>query len=93
MYRKLGLNPVKQIQELVNYVVRNRSEEDRAAFIKPFQDALKTGEGQKPLEEDIDRRKKIFLMVLNQVKGLGDGSEKGAVRHICGCSNDKILTK
>jgi translation initiation factor 3 subunit M len=66
----------EQIQELVNYVVRNRSEEDRAAFIKPFQDALKTAEGQKSLEEDTVRRKKIFLMVLSEVKGLGDGSEK-----------------
>jgi translation initiation factor 3 subunit M len=66
----------EQIQELVNYVVRNKSEEDRAAFIKPFQDALKTVENQKLLEEDVDRQKKIFLMVLREVKGLGDGSEK-----------------
>jgi len=61
----------------VNYVVRNRSDEDRAAFIKPFQDILKTEEGQKPLEEDAARRRKIFSMVLSEVKGLGDGSEKG----------------
>jgi translation initiation factor 3 subunit M len=61
----------------VNYVVRNRSDEDRAAFIKPFQDALKTEEGKKSLEDDVDRRRKIFSMVLSQVKGLGGGSEKG----------------
>jgi translation initiation factor 3 subunit M len=66
----------EQIQELVNYVVRNRSEEERASFIRPFQDALKTEEGKKPIEEDEVRRKKIFSMVLTEVKGLGEGSEK-----------------
>lgn len=66
-----------QIQELVNYVVRNQSDEDRAAFIKPFQEVLKTGEGKKTLEEDPDRRRKIFSMVSSQVRGLGEGSEKG----------------
>ncbi|RDB19879.1 Eukaryotic translation initiation factor 3 subunit M [Hypsizygus marmoreus] len=66
----------EQIQELVNYIVRNRSEEERAAFIRPFQDALKTEEGQKTLEEDADRRKRIFSMALVEVKGLGDGSDR-----------------
>lgn len=61
----------------MNYVVRHQSDEDRAAFIKPFQDALKNEAGQKLLEEDINRRRKIFTMVLREVKGLGDGSEKG----------------
>lgn len=70
-----------QIQELVNYVVRNQSDEDRAAFIKPFQEVLKTGEGQKSLGEDPDRRRKIFSMVASQVKGLGEGSDKG----MCAC--------
>lgn len=60
-------------------MVRNQSEEDRAAFIKPFQGALRTGEGKKPLEEDVERRQKILSMVLSQVKGLGDGSEKGGL--------------
>lgn len=61
----------------MNYVVRSQSEEDRAAFIKPFQDAFKTPEGAKPLEENIERRREIFSMVLTQVKGYGEGSEKG----------------
>jgi len=63
----------------VNYTVRNRSEEDRTAFIRPFQEALKTDSGQKPIEDDDERRRKIFLMLLNEVKGLGEGSEKGAI--------------
>jgi translation initiation factor 3 subunit M len=61
----------------VNYIVRNRSEEERGAFIRPFQDALKTEDGRKPIEEDENRRKKIFAMALAEVKGLGDGSERG----------------
>jgi translation initiation factor 3 subunit M len=66
-----------QIQELVNYIARGQSEEQRASFIRPFQDALKTEESSKPLEEDQGRRQAIFLMVLAQVKGVGDGSDKG----------------
>ncbi|KAG6910774.1 hypothetical protein DXG01_007661 [Tephrocybe rancida] len=66
----------EQIQELVNYIVRNRSEDERAAFIRPFQDALKTPEGKKPLEEDVERKRNLFQMVAVEVKSLGDGSEK-----------------
>ncbi|KAJ7368777.1 hypothetical protein DFH08DRAFT_762833 [Mycena albidolilacea] len=66
----------EQIQELVNYIVRNRSEEERAAFIRPFQDVLKTEPGKKPLDEDDARRRKIFSMVAVEVKTLGEGSEK-----------------
>ncbi|KAK7062123.1 eukaryotic translation initiation factor 3 subunit M [Favolaschia claudopus] len=66
----------EQIQELVNYIVRNRSEEERTTFIRPFQDVLKTEPGKKPLEEDDDRRRKIFSMVVVEVKSLGEGSEK-----------------
>lgn len=61
----------------MNYIVRNQSDDERAAFIRPFQEALKTGEGQKPLDEDEERRKKIFAMAITEVKGFGDGNEKG----------------
>ncbi|KAJ7068720.1 PCI domain-containing protein [Mycena amicta] len=63
----------EQIQELVNYIVRHRPEEERAVFIRPFQDALK---GNKPLDEDKQRRRKVFSMVLAETKSLGEGSEK-----------------
>lgn len=63
----------------MNYIVRNQSDEERVAFIRPFQDVLKTGEGQKPLEEDEGRRKKIFAMAIQEVRGFGDGNEKGAL--------------
>lgn len=61
----------------MNYIVRNRSEEERGSFIRPFQDVLKTEEGKKPIEEDEERRKTILAMVLSEVKGLGEGTEKG----------------
>jgi translation initiation factor 3 subunit M len=73
----LKAQPENQTQELVNYIVRNKSDEDRAAFIRPFQDALKTAEGEKSIEEDEDRKKKIVSMVLENVQSLGEGSDRG----------------
>jgi translation initiation factor 3 subunit M len=61
-----------KIQELVVYITRDKSEEERAAFLKPFQDAL---EGDAAGSES--QRRKVFTMVLGEVKVLGDGSEKG----------------
>ncbi|KAJ3807992.1 PCI domain-containing protein [Lentinula aff. lateritia] len=66
----------EQVQELVNYLVRNQPDEDRAASIRPFQEALASIEGQKPLSEDVERRRKIFVMILNSITGLGHGQEK-----------------
>ncbi|KAM5534416.1 hypothetical protein V8D89_011883 [Ganoderma adspersum] len=66
----------EQILELVNYLARALPEDGRPAYIQPFQDSLATPEGQKPLEEDEERRRKVFTSVLAEVKGLGDGSEK-----------------
>ncbi|KAG5648768.1 hypothetical protein DXG03_000116 [Asterophora parasitica] len=66
----------EQVQELVNYIVRNRSEEERAAFIRPFQEALKTAEGQNSLENDEYRKRSVFQMVAVEVKSLGDGTDK-----------------
>ena len=67
-----------QILELVNYLARALPEDGQAAYIQPFQDSLATAEGQKTLEEDVERRRQVFGTVLPEVKGLGDGSEKGA---------------
>ncbi|KAJ3984236.1 PCI domain-containing protein [Lentinula detonsa] len=66
----------EQVQELVNYLVRTQSDEERAASIRPFQEALTTAEGQKSLSEDEERRKKIFSMIISAIKGLGRGQEK-----------------
>ncbi|KAF8806297.1 PCI-domain-containing protein [Phlegmacium glaucopus] len=66
----------EQILELVAYIVRNRSEDERNTFVAPFQNALKSAEGKKPIEEDENRRKLIISKVLADVKGLGEGSDK-----------------
>jgi len=62
---------------LLSYLFRNRSDEERAQAVAPFQNALKSGEGRKPIEEDEARRKLILLKLLEEVRGLGDGSDKG----------------
>ena len=67
-----------QTQELVNYLARGLVDEARTAFIKPFQEVLITRDGQKPLAEDADRRRKTITMVLAEVKSLGLGNERGA---------------
>lgn len=66
----------EQILELVSYIVRNRSEDERNSFVGPFHNALKLVEGKKPIEKDEPRRKLIISKVLADVKGLGEGSDK-----------------
>ena len=66
-----------QIQELVNFLVRNHSDEERTSFIRPFSEALKTEEGNKSLSEDDDRKREIFSHLVPEVKTLGEGTEKG----------------
>ncbi|KAF9481875.1 PCI domain-containing protein [Pholiota conissans] len=66
----------EQIFELLSYIGRNRSEDERASFVSPFQNALKSGEGKKPLDEDEPRRKLILSKLLQEVRGLGDGTDK-----------------
>jgi len=57
--------------------VRNRSDEERAAFTAPFHNALKTADGKKPIQEDETRRKLILSKILADVTSLGEGSDKG----------------
>ncbi|CAE6511112.1 unnamed protein product [Rhizoctonia solani] len=66
----------EQIQELVNYLARGLADESRAAYIRPFQDALLTPEGQTPLSQDAERKKKVIGMVREKVVGLGEGSDR-----------------
>ncbi|KAL1737771.1 hypothetical protein HDZ31DRAFT_70805 [Schizophyllum fasciatum] len=69
----------EQIQELVNFLVRNHSDEERTAFIRPFSEALKTEEGKKPLSENDDRKREIFSHLVPEIKTLGDGTDKGTL--------------
>ena len=68
-----------QIKELVNYVAEGRSDEDRAGFVQRFEEALAVKEGEKSLEEDPAHRRKVLELVLAEVRGLGEGSEKGSL--------------
>ncbi|KZT42985.1 PCI-domain-containing protein [Sistotremastrum suecicum HHB10207 ss-3] len=62
----------EQTQELVNYLARRLPETDRPAFIRPFQDALKSAGD----EENHEQRRVVLSLVLEQVTGLGDGNER-----------------
>ncbi|EJU06607.1 hypothetical protein DACRYDRAFT_92535 [Dacryopinax primogenitus] len=66
----------EQIQELVNYLARGLSQDDRIAYIKPYQDVLLTPAGGKPIAEDEERKQQTVRMVVAGVKGLGEGSER-----------------
>lgn len=57
--------------------MRGLPEDERSATVSRFKDALKTPDGQKPLADDVQRKKEVFSMTIGEVKGLGDGSEKG----------------
>ena len=62
---------VLQIRELVEYLARGRTDDERTAFIKPYQDALLTAEGNLPLPDDKERQRSVILLVLDGVKSLG----------------------
>ncbi|KAF8709216.1 Eukaryotic translation initiation factor 3 subunit K, partial [Rhizoctonia solani] len=66
----------EQIQELVNYLARGLADDNRTAYIRPFQDALLTPEGQTPLSQDAGRKKKVIGMTREKVVGLGEGSDR-----------------
>ncbi|KAG8807680.1 hypothetical protein FRC19_006390 [Serendipita sp. 401] len=66
----------EHIQELANYLARNKTEEDRTLFIKPFVEALIPREDLTPFEEDPGRRREVLEMVLERMNGVGEGTEK-----------------
>ena len=45
----------------MNYLAQSRSEEDKTSYLQPFEESLATAEGEKPLEENVDRRRKIAM--------------------------------
>ncbi|KAF8514828.1 PCI-domain-containing protein [Hysterangium stoloniferum] len=66
----------EQIQELLKYLARSESEETRVTFIQPFQEILSTSEGDPPLSEDEEKRKKVIKLLVAEIKGLGDGNDR-----------------
>lgn len=61
----------------MEYLTQGQSDEEKAAYIQPFINALAIPEGQKPFAEDAARRKQVITLVLKEVKGLGEGTERG----------------
>ena len=46
-------------------------------FIRPFRDALVSSETESSISEDEGRRKGVLKLLLAQIKGLGEGNDKG----------------
>ncbi|KIJ37443.1 hypothetical protein M422DRAFT_178100 [Sphaerobolus stellatus SS14] len=66
----------EQIQELVKYLARGEVDESRATFIRPFQEALTPVEGQTPISEDEEKKKAVIKLLVKDITGLGDGSDR-----------------
>jgi translation initiation factor 3 subunit M len=81
-----------QIAELSGYIAQSRPEPERAPYIQSIQKKLVVEEGQTPLSEDIERRREVFSAVLGDVKGLGEGTERGAVKDFPHLNAFSLLT-
>ncbi|KAI0787178.1 hypothetical protein BC629DRAFT_1515435 [Irpex lacteus] len=68
----------EQIRELVNYLAQGRSDEEKASFTQPLEDALATAEGQKPFEEDEERRRAVFEKVVRRSRDLAKAQSERA---------------
>jgi len=73
-----------QIRELVDYLARGLSDDDRQ---KSFGQVLELVKAEQPPEDETpqappaisqEAQVKVFSLLIPEVKGLGDGSEKGA---------------
>ena len=72
---------ISQITELAGYIAQSRPEPERAPYVQSFEKKLAVEGGQTPLSEDIERRREVFSAVFEDVKGLGDGTERGATQN------------
>ena len=71
-----------QITELAGYIAQSRPEPERAPYVQSVQKKLEVEEDQTPLPEDVGRRREVFSDVFGDIKGLGEGTERGAVQNI-----------
>ena len=74
----LCANCVLQIVELAGYISQTRPEAERAPYVQSIQQKIAVEEGQTPLSGDVERQREVFSAILGNVKGLGEGSERGA---------------
>jgi hypothetical protein len=61
----------------VNYLARSRPEAEQAAFIVPFQEILRRGDGNEPIELDEAKRREAIGRVVDTVTEFGEGSSRG----------------
>ena len=69
-----------KIVELAEYISRSLPEAERAADVQAAQERVG---GETPLEQDETRKKDVVGWVVGEVKGLGEGSERGAFSFHC----------
>ena len=68
-----------QIVELAGYIAQSRPEPERAPYVQSIRQRLAVGEGQTPLTKNLAWRREVFSVVFRDVKGLGEGAERGCV--------------
>lgn len=62
----------EQVQDLVNYLVRNKPEEERTSGIQPFQESLRA-----EYKDPAEKKRKVIKQILDKVSGFGEGNDKG----------------
>jgi translation initiation factor 3 subunit M len=67
-----------QIAELAGFISLSRPEPERAPYVQSIREKLAEEEGQTPLSEDVSRRREVLSIVFEDVKGLGEGTDRGA---------------
>ncbi|KAI0296093.1 hypothetical protein B0F90DRAFT_1811347 [Multifurca ochricompacta] len=65
-----------QITELAGYISQSRPEPERASYLQSIQQKLVTEEDQTLPSNNIARRREAFSVVLGDVNGLGEGTER-----------------
>ncbi|KAI6024521.1 hypothetical protein EDC04DRAFT_2724058 [Pisolithus marmoratus] len=66
----------EQIQELVEYTVRGRPDDERASVLQTLKNIVGVEGEEKPAEIDIDHRRSALQLVLDNTKGVGQGTEQ-----------------
>ncbi|KIO12424.1 hypothetical protein M404DRAFT_123481 [Pisolithus tinctorius Marx 270] len=66
----------EQIQELVEYATRGRPDDERASVLQSFKNIVGAEGDEKPVEIDTDHRQSVLKLVLDNTKGVGEGTEQ-----------------
>ncbi|KAI6152380.1 hypothetical protein BKA82DRAFT_4110653 [Pisolithus tinctorius] len=66
----------EQIQELVEYATRGRPDDERASVLQSFKNIVGAEGDEKPVEIDTDHRQSALKLVLDNTKGVGEGTEQ-----------------